>query len=879
MLRVDILIVIALGVIVPPVAGQIQATPRGVTIDTLGSTLVPDPYRWLEDMQSLKTVAWMRAQDAAARRRLSSAKGRTQLRDSIARAATAQTYGAPVNEGGRYFYTIFPATGPTRDVSIMMRDSATGRETLVLPADSLKAATHRGPRRAIPDPSGNLVAYGLASETSEWETIRVRDVRAGQDLPDSVTGFYRYSGLSWARVGAPGFFYTRYPLPADDHDLTGSVTGGAIYFHRLGTAQRADRRIYASPDSAAWALSPTVSDEGRYLIITAVKGVGRNTRLFIVDLSQSPGEVRLLAGGGDANYAYVGVDGTRVLVQTDLDAPRGRVIAIDADASEPARWTELVPQGPDAIDAWIGSSAVGDRLLIAYRKNAILTAKLFDRGGRFLQEVELPGLGSIWTGFSGKMGNPEALYTLQGVADPGTIYRMDVRTGGSSVFLKPSLPYETSRFVTEQVAATSRDGTRVPMYVVHRSDVPIDGQAPAWIYGYGSQSWTASPWFQPLIAQWLLAGGVWAVPNLRGGGEFGEAWHRAGTRRNKQNGIDDYLAAADWLVRHRYTSRDRLVAHTSSAGGVLVAAALVQRPGLFAAAVLEYPVIDVLRYDRFSAGSRWTDEYGVSSDSGDLAAMLQYAPLQNIHRGKCYPATLVTPGERDQTAAPMHAFKFVAALQAAQGCNRPVLLRVTWGGGHTAGATVPDAVENWTDQLRFVRATIARTKLRDALRQRAPHLADDPPTAGGIGSHQDQVGRLAGLSHYFSTRKVPPQIPTERSGAANVGEPSGALDLDDPPVERGNPGVCPIGGPPIGLDGGQSRDRLRPGRQQDRVGPEYAQDGRGIVAKPALHKRRVERPNRGPIVCSEGHGAPGVSWRAAREQTGRQKGQEHSKTV
>lgn len=710
MLRVGLLALIGLGAIVPSVTGQSQGTPRNIMIGTRGGTPAPDPYRWLEDMQAPRTVAWMRAQDSAARRRLAGARGRTQLRDSIARAAASATYGAPVNEGGRYFYAVFPATGPTRDISFMMRDSATGRESLILSADSLQAATHRAPRRAIPDPRGELVAYALAPEASEWETIRIRDIRTGTDLADSVTGFYRYSGLSWARAGADGFFYTRFPLPTDERDLTRSVTGGAVYFHRLGTAQGADSLVYARPDHADWVLTPVVSDDGHYLIITAARGVERNNRLFIRDLASVPGEVRLLTGDGDANYGYVGVDGTRVLVQTDLDAPRGRVIAIDAQGSGQPRWTELVPQGPDAIDAWIGSSAVGNRLLIAYRTNALLTAKLFELSGRFLQDVTLPGLGSVWTGFSGKMGNPEALYTLQGVADPGTVYSMDVRTGVSHVFLKPELPYDASRLVTEQVVATSRDGTRIPMYVVHRSDVRFDGQAPAWIYGYGSQSWTASPWFQPLIAQWLLAGGVWAVPNLRGGGEFGAEWHRAGSRRNKQNGIDDYLAAAEWLVRHRYTSRDRLVAHTSSAGGVLVAAALVQQPDLFAAAVLEYPVIDVLRYDRFSAGSRWAEEYGVSSDRDDLAAMLQYAPLQNILAGTCYPATLVTPGERDQTAAPMHAFKFVAALQSAQGCHHPVLLRVTWGAGHTAGATVSDAVENWTDQLRFVRAAISRRK-------------------------------------------------------------------------------------------------------------------------------------------------------------------------
>jgi prolyl oligopeptidase len=344
---------------------------------------------------------------------------------------------------------------------------------------------------------------------------------------------------------------------------------------------------------------------------------------------------------------------------------------------------------------------------VLYRRDAVLVGRVFAADGALQYELPIPNRGSVWSGFVGKTTEPEALFTVQGVADPGTTYRLDIHTGVTTPFLKSELPYDPSPIVTEQVFYEARDGTRVPMYVVRRRDVALDGRAPLWIYGYGAQHWTAAPWFQPVVAAWLLDGGVWAVPNIRGGAEYGEAWYQAGARRNKQRGIDDYVAAVEWLIAHRYTSAGRVVAHTSSAGGVLVAAAVVQRPGLFGAAILEYPVLDMLRYEHLLTGNRWTEDYGTIADSADVRAMLGYSPIHTAKAGECYPPMLVTPGEFDQTAAPAHAYKFVAALQAAQSCaERPVLLRVTWGAGHTAGNTLPVATATWTDQLAFARLAL-----------------------------------------------------------------------------------------------------------------------------------------------------------------------------
>ena len=313
----------------------------------------------------------------------------------------------------------------------------------------------------------------------------------------------------------------------------------------------------------------------------------------------------------------------------------------------------------------------------------------------------------MWTGFVGRQQDAEAYYVLSGVADPGTVYRLDVRTGRSSLVRRPALPHDPDQVVTSRVFYRGRDGTRIPMFVAHRKGLPLDGSAPVYMYGYGHGGWAAAPWFQPAMALWLEMGGVWALPNTRGGGEYGEAWHQAGVRRNKQTAIDDYLAAAEWLVANRYGARERFVANTSSAGGPLVAAAVAQRPELFGASVIDYPLVDVLRYDRYTGGRAWLPEYGSPQDADDFRALLAYAPLQNLKPGACYPATLIAPGERDETTVPMHAYKLAAALQHAQGCaDRPVLLRVSWGAGHASGATSEDAVETWADELAFLARTV-----------------------------------------------------------------------------------------------------------------------------------------------------------------------------
>ncbi|HEX2094781.1 MAG TPA: prolyl oligopeptidase family serine peptidase [Longimicrobiaceae bacterium] len=670
---------------------------------------VPDPYRWMEEMGSAETVEWTRAQDAYMRGFVAGPE-RDRIRAGIARAASTYVYSAPVREGGRYFFTRFRATGPNRQVTLLTRSSEDPEPRIVIDAEAMVAADGSAPVRAVPAPDGRTLVYGVVRDGSEWETLRIRDIDSGRELPERLTGIHRVSVLSWARAGEPGFFYTRYPLPAAGAELTTQVQGGGgrIFFHRVGTEQSADRPVFQSPEHAEWFLTPRVTDDGRYLVITSNRGAGRTARIYYQDLTRAGSPVVPLIPEGDAEYTFLGNSGPVFWFLTTQGAPLGRVIAVDIRRPARRHWTDLIPEAEEAFDTWNPPIAVGGRLLVPYRREGRFVAKVFDTAGRLQYEVPFPRVGSIWSGYVGRMQDSAAFYTMSGLVDPGTVYRLDMRTGRSTVFLRSETSYNPDDYVTEQVFYTSRDGTRVPMFLVYRKGFVRDGRAPGWMYGYGALNWAAAPWFQPHLVQWLDQGGIWAEPGTRGGGEYGEAWHEAGSRHRKQNGIDDYIAAAEWLVANRYTSTDRLVAHTSSAGGPLVAAAVVQRPDLFGASILEYPALDVLRYDQFTGGRRWLGEYGTTTDPEDFKALIAYSPHHNLREGTCYPAVLATPGEKDQTAVPMHAYKFVAGLQHAQGCNRPVLLRVSWGAGHTSGATLDDSIDNWADQLAFTLRVLPR---------------------------------------------------------------------------------------------------------------------------------------------------------------------------
>lgn len=694
----------ALGQELPPVV-----EPVGV-VDTIHGIEVPDPYRWLEDLDSERTKAWARDQDERARRHAAEYPAREAIRERVARIASVDRYTAPTPAGDRLFYLRFPSSGgpgTSPGTALLTRPSdprARGEERVVVDPRGEGAPADLSLSRGVPDPLGRRVAYGTTRAGSSWETIRVRDVETGADGPDSLTGLRAgRSGLSWSPDGR-GFYYERFPLPEVGEERSARLRDERLYYHRLGTPQTADELVFAIPGNPEWGIWHRVSDDGRYLVAGGTDPGTQHVTVFALDLADPEGGFRAVVEEPDAVYALAGNEGPVLWLYTDLEAPRGRVVAIDLRSPARASWRELVPEAEETISSWVLARGLGDVLIVGYLRDALNLVRAFDARGRHLYDLDLPAPGSIWSGFVGRQGEPAAYYVLSGLADPGSIYRLDTGTGASRLVFRPDLAHDPEAFRTEQVFLESGDGTRIPMFLVRGPNSERPG--PVWMYGYGFGGWPAAPWFQPQIVAWLEMGGTWALPNTRGGGAYGEEWHAAGSRLRKQTAVDDYLAATEWLIEEGVTTPELMVANASSAGGAIAGAAIVQRPDLYGAAVLDYPVLDMIRYHRFTAAGGWRSEYGTAEDPEEFRALLAYSPVHNVEPGACLPATLVSPGENDQVTPPFHAYKFVAALGSAQACGKPVLLRVSWGAGHAAGADLESSIETWSDQLAFLARTL-----------------------------------------------------------------------------------------------------------------------------------------------------------------------------
>lgn len=675
----------------PPVARRVVVT------DTLHGVAVPDPYRWMEDMQSPDVVAWTRAHDSHARAWTAGAV-RDSVRARIATIAGSRRFGVPQRGGDRYYYLDGDASFARRS---LVEETADGSRRIILHEDSLPGGPTARLLSAAPSPDGRWLAWGVGVNGSSWQVLRIRDLRSGRDLADTLTGLNgARTALAWLPDGS-GFYYERLPLPQPGQELSASLRGETLWFHRTGTSQSADRRVYDPGDPHLF-LGTSVSGDGRWVVVAQAADGSRDNAVFVIDRHQAQDSAVPIVPGAEAAFTFLGSAGDTLWFQTSQGAPNARVIAIDAHRPAREHWREVVPESRDVIEPTIGASLIGGHLIVPYRHDAWMAVKVFHRDGRHAYDLTLPKVASIWTGFVGRPDGREAMFVLSDFSDPGSTYRLDVPSGRLDLFRRPNLAHDPDAFVTRQVFYRSKDGTRVPMFLSHRKDVTPDRDTPTLMYAYGAFGWAASPWFRPDVTAWMERGGVFAMPNIRGGGEYGRSWHETGIRRNKQVAIDDLIAAAEWLVSQGLTSSERLAINAGSASGMMAGAALAQRPELFAAVTIDYPALDMVRLDRFTGGRQWRSDFGSPDDAADFRALLAYSPYHTLQPGRCYPATLVLPGERDETTVPMHAYKFVAALRHAQGCDRPVLLRVAWGAGHSAGATIQDSMDNWADQVAFL---------------------------------------------------------------------------------------------------------------------------------------------------------------------------------
>lgn len=663
-------------------------------VDDYHGTKVADPYRWLEDPDSADTRAWVEAENKVTFALLSEIPAREQIKQRLTRLWNYEKYGVPFKEGGRYFY--YKNDGLQNQSVLYTLKSLNETARVLLDPNTLsKDGTVAVSEIAISH-DGKMLAYGLSASGSDWQEWRVRDVETGKDLSD-VIKWVKFSGASWD-ANNKGFFYSRYDEPNEKTKLEDVNYYQKLYYHRIGTPQSEDTLVYERRDHKEWGFSGGTTNDGHYLIVTVWEGTDPKNRLFYKDLREKDAKVVELISEKDAAFNFIDNDGPVFWVQTDLNAPRGRVIAIDTRNPARTNWKEIIPEAKETLS---GVSLVGDHFIASYMQDAYTRVKLFSTAGKFVREVELPGIGTAG-GFGGKRTDKETFYSFTGFTTPTTIYRYDIASGKSSIYRQPKVDFNPNDYETRQVFYNSKDGTRVPMFITHKKGIKLDGNNPTLLYAYGGFNISLTPAFSVSNLVWMEMGGVYAVPNLRGGGEYGEEWHQAGTKLRKQNVFDDFIAAAEWLIANKYTSSPKLAISGGSNGGLLVGACITQRPELFGAALPAVGVMDMLRFHKFTIGWAWTSDYGSPDNPEELKAIYAYSPLHHIKTGTKYPPTLITTADHDDRVVPAHSFKFAAAMQAAQSGDAPILIRIETKAGHGAGKPTAKLIEEAADKIAFL---------------------------------------------------------------------------------------------------------------------------------------------------------------------------------
>ncbi len=670
------------------------ATRRSDHVDVYHGVKVGDPYRWLEDPDSKETSDWVAAENKLTFAHLDNLPLQDAFRKRITKLWNYERFGQPRKRPARYFYEY--NNGLQNQSVLYVEDGPGAKPRVLIDPNTLSddGAVALSSWRASDD--GKLLAYGISTAGSDWKEWRIRDVATGKDLPDRLE-WVKFSGVSWLPDGS-GLYYSRYDAPKEGEEFTGANYHQKLFLHTLGQPQSADALIYQRKDEKEWGFDGEVSEDGRYLIISVWRGTERKNQVFYQDLHAPRSAVVELLSGFEAEYQVLGNVGPIFWLLTDDHAPRKRVIAIDTRQPARDQWREIIAQQDEVLTS---VSMIGGRLCATSLHDAHSVVNIYDLQGQRVREVELPAFGSV-SGFGGRNDDSETFFSFTNFTTPATIYRYDVASGKTTVFRQPLVDFQPSDYETRQVFVNSPDGARIPMYITGKKGYRLDGANPTILYGYGGFNISLTPGFSVTNLVWMEQGGLYAVPNLRGGGEYGRLWHEAGMKNNKQNVFDDFIAAAEWLIANKYTNSERLAIRGGSNGGLLVGAAMTQRPELFAAANPAVGVLDMLRYHEFTIGWAWVSEYGSSADADEFRTLLAYSPLHNLQKGRSYPATLVTTGDHDDRVVPAHSFKFAATLQAAQGGAAPVLIRIETRAGHGAGKPTSKRIAEAADVLAFI---------------------------------------------------------------------------------------------------------------------------------------------------------------------------------
>jgi prolyl oligopeptidase len=681
-----------------PTKIQYPKTKKVDQIDDYHGTKVADPYRWLEDPDAADTRQWVQDENKITFSYLEKIPARQQIKDRMTKLMNYERYSVPFHEGGRYFYS--KNDGLQNQNVWFWTDSVAGTPKVLLDPNTLSKDGTVAVSGLAVSHDGKLLAYSISGAGSDWQEWHVRDVATGNDLSDDLK-WVKFSGASWS-ADNKGIFYSRYEEPNQATMMKATNYFQKLYFHKLGTPQSEDVLVYETPDHKDWQFHGHVTDDGHYLIISISEGTDPKNRVYYKDLTAANAPVVKLLDAFDASYGFIDNDGPVFWFQTNLNSPRSKVIAIDTRKPEAANWKTIIPEGKDALD---GVNVVADQFIASYLKDAHSDIRLYDLKGKFLRNVELPGLGTAG-GFGGKRTDKETFYSYTSFTSPTTIYRYDLTQSKSTVYRQAKVDFDPTQFETKQVFYTSKDGTKVPMFITAKKGIKLDGTNPTYLYGYGGFDISLAPSFSVANLVWMEMGGVYAVANLRGGGEYGEDWHLAGTKLHKQNVFDDFIAAAEWLIANKYTSTPKLAIGGRSNGGLLVGACLTQRPDLFGATLPGVGVMDMLRFHQFTIGWAWKSDYGSSENPEEFKAIYKYSPLHNLKAGVKYPPTLIVTADHDDRVYPAHSFKFAATMQEDQAADAPVLIRIETRAGHGAGKPITKSIEELTDEFAFLVANL-----------------------------------------------------------------------------------------------------------------------------------------------------------------------------
>jgi prolyl oligopeptidase len=696
-----------LGLLVVSICGTVYAadekksdyppTRRVEQIDDYHGTKVADPYRWLEnDVRTDREVAdWVAAQNQVTEAFLREIPERLPIKQRLTDIWNYERWSTPFKQGGRYF---FSRNDGLQNQSVLYVLDALDAEPRVLldPNTWTKDGTQALAGLSVSD-DGRYLAYSVAEAGSDWQTWRILDIDSGKVLADEIK-WVKFSGAAWTRDNK-GFFYCRYPEPKPGEKFQSLNLNMQMYYHRLGTPQSEDVLVHHRPDQPKWTFQGGVTEDGRYFVLyTNAGGTSARFRVAYRDLAEPLGTFIEIVDNFENEYRLIGNEGPVFYFKTDYQAPRGRVIAVDLRKPGRDHWQQIIPEAQESLRS---VSYVGGLFVCTYLKDAASQIKIYRPDGRFVRDVNLPGVGTA-SGFDGKSTDLETFYSFSSFAVPPTIYRYDLLTGESTLFRQAKVKFDPSAYETRQVFYESKDGTRVPMFITARKGLKLDGSHPTLLYGYGGFNIPMTPSFSPARVAWLEMGGVYAVACLRGGGEYGKEWHLAGTKLKKQNVFDDFIAAAEYLIREKYTRPDKLAIQGGSNGGLLVGAVMCQRPELFGACLPAVGVMDMLRFHKFTAGRFWVDDYGSPDNPEEFKALYAYSPYHNLKEGTKYPATLVTTADTDDRVVPGHSFKFIAMLQHCQAGPSPVLARIETRAGHGAGKPTSKMIDEVADQLAFL---------------------------------------------------------------------------------------------------------------------------------------------------------------------------------